>query len=192
MIHHSFSTRLDNTCFQDTFHGKKRNKSTLLTLVIALLTTLLSGCGATSVNGKHVLLETDEKIAAATVYFIRPFTYRERGVADNPVKIELNRNQIISLGKGEYTMVRIKPVEATITTKNYTMYTNKLMPIEMTRSATMTFDAGQRYFIHIRQVNEEFRGVYYLPELIGLTTAKRMTSDLKSSGVSSDADIEKL
>jgi len=159
---------------------------------LVILITSISGCGSTSVNAKHILLETNKETAAATVYFIRPFTYRERGIADNPVKIELNRKEIILLGKGEYTMVRIKPVEATITTKNYSMFTNKLMPIEMIRSATMTFEAGQNYFIHIKQVNEEFRGVYYLPELIGLKTAKRITSDLKSSGVTSNANIENL
>ncbi len=163
-----------------------------LTFIIVILSVLISSCGSTSVNRKHILLETDKEVAAANVYFIRPFTYRERGIADNPVKIELNRKEIISLGKGEYTMVRIRPVEATITTKNYSMFTNKLMPVEMTRNATMTFYAGKNYFIHIKQVNEEFRGVYYLPELIGLETAKRMTLDLKSSGVASDADIQKL
>ncbi|NOX42764.1 MAG: hypothetical protein GXP19_03395 [Gammaproteobacteria bacterium] len=165
---------------------------TVILFTVIMFSTLISGCGSTSVNSKHILIETDKEVAAASVYFIRPFTYRERGIADNPVKIELNRKEIISLGKGEYTLVRIKPVEATITTRNYSMFTNKLMPIEMTRNANMTFAAGETYFIHIKQVNEEFRGVYYLPELIGLTTAKRMASDLKSTGVDSDADIEKL
>ncbi len=189
MIQYSHSKSGNNNV-----NEKKLNKYkfALLTFSIAILSILISGCGSTSVNTTHILLEADKEIAAANVYFIRPFTYRERGIADNPVKIELNRKEIISLGKGEYTMVRIKPVEATITTRNYSMFTNKLMPIEMIRSATMTFDAGQNYFIHIKQVDEEFRGIYYLPELIGLKTAKRITSDLKSSGIASDADIEKL
>jgi len=167
-----------------------RRGITFLAIISALIA--ISSCGSTSINTKHILVETDEKIPAATVYFIRPFTYRERGIADNPVKIELNRKELIALGKGEYTLIRIKPIDATITTKNFSMFTNKLLPIEMKRSANLTFDAGQTYFIHIRQVNEEFRGVYYLPELIGLKTAKRMSAELKSIGVSSGATIEEL
>ena len=159
-------------------------------LVSVVLVT--SGCGSTSVNKKHILVETDSEKPSANVYFIRPFTYRERGIADNPVKIELNRKELITLGKGEYTLVHIKPVDATITTRSFTMFTNKLMPVEMTRRANMNFESGQTYFIHIRQVNEEFRGVYYLPELIGLETAKRITAELRATGGARGAKIKNL
>jgi hypothetical protein len=153
---------------------------------------VITGCGSTSVNDDHILVESEDGNPAANVYFIRPFTYRERGISDNPVKIELNRKELITLGKGEYTLVHIKPVDATITTRSFTMHTNKLMPVEISRSANMHFEHGQTYFIHIRQVNEEFRGVYYLPELIGLETAKRMTAELRADGAARSAEIEDL
>ena len=153
---------------------------------------VIAGCGSTSVHNDHILIETKEENPGANVYFIRPFTYRERGIADNPVKIELNRKKLVTLGKGEYTLVKIKPVEATITTRSHTMHTNKLMPVEISRSANMHFEHGQTYFIHIRQVNEEFRGVYYLPELIGLKTARRLTATLRASGDARSARIEDL
>lgn len=171
----------------------KRYAARLTVVFFALaVMTVLTGCGSTAVNKKHILIETDAKKSYAKVFFIRPFTYRERGIADNPVKIELNRKQLISLGKGEYTAVHLKPVDATITTRSFSMFTNKLLPIEMTRSATMNFSEGQTYFIHIKQVNEEFRGVYYLPELIGAKTAKRMIESLRAIGDASSADFKNI
>jgi len=161
-------------------------------IFIVSIMLIIGGCSLTSINKKHFLIETNKEKPASTVYFIRPFTYRERGIADNPVKIALNRKKLISLGKGEYTMLRIKPIDATITTRSYTKFTNKFEPIEMTRSANMSFESGQTYFIHIRQVNEEFRGVYYLPELVGLKTAKRITEGVHAIGGARSAKIKNL
>lgn len=154
--------------------------------------SILSGCGSTTINKKHLLIENNEKIAAASVYFIRPFTYRERGIADNPVKIELNRKLLIELGKGELTLIRLKAADATISTRSFTMFTNKLLPVEVKRNAQMSFIAGETYYIHIRQVNEEFRGVYYLPELVGPKAAKRLADGLNAVGEASSSDFDNL
>lgn len=174
---------------------KTSNINTTAFYYIALVFCLplfLNACGSTSVNKKHLLIETNQDKPAANVYFIRPFTYRERGIADNPVKIELNRKTLIKLGKGEYTLIRLKTSDATITTRSYSMFTNKLLPVEMKRSANMTFTEGETYYIHIRQVNEEFRGVYYLPELVGPKTAKRLAAGLSATGAASSDHFEKL
>lgn len=157
----------------------------------ALLWSLLAGCG-TTVENNHPLLEPSPNASTANVYFIRPFTYREQGAADNPVKIEVNGAQILELGKGEYTLLRMKPADVTLTTRNLTRFTNKNDLVEMTRSLEMEWKPGQTYFIHIRQVNEEFRGIYYLIQPVDLPTAKSLIVDLHVAGAARSARIDKL
>lgn len=153
---------------------------------------LLSGCGSTSIFQHHILIEHDAKKPAANVYFIRPFTYRERGVADNEVIIDLDQKKLLELAKGEYTLLRIKPDNATITTHSISMYTNKLTPVKMTKTISVNFEAGKTYFIHIKQYNEEFRGVYYQPELIDLNAAKQLTEDLHATGLARSKPIDEI
>lgn len=160
-------------------------------LICAAVVALLVGCG-TSVEKTHPLVEAQPDVAAARVYFIRPFTYRERGVADNPVKIELNGMSLLKLGKGEYTMLRLKPGKARLTTRNRTTFTNKNEPVEMTREATLDFTQDKVYFLHVRQVNEEFRGVYYLVEPVDLATAKGLIEDAAVIGAARGARIEDM
>jgi hypothetical protein len=157
----------------------------------AILPLLVGGC-ATTVVQTHPLIETAPDAATAKVYFIRPFTYRERGAADNPVKIEVNNAPLLELGKGEYTLLHLKPSAITVTTRNFTRFTNKNDLVEMTRSIELDLKPGNTYFLHIRQVNEEFRGVYYLIQPVDQNTAKGLVLDLHPSGAARSARITDL
>ncbi len=162
-----------------------------LAVALGAVLLLVSGC-ATTVVQTHPLMDQEPSATTAKVYFIRPFTYRERGAADNPVKIEINNSPLMELGKGEYTLVYLKPSSITVTTRNFTRFTNKNELIEMTRSLDMELKPGNTYFLHIRQVNEEFRGVYYLIQPVDLTTAKGLVLDLHVSGAARSAPIPDL
>jgi len=140
-----------------------------LWICIGLL-AVTTGC-ATSINKEHPMIVTQPDVAAASLYFIRPMTYRERGIADNPVGVEINGMELLKLGKGEYTLLRIRPEKILLKTHNRTAFTNKNEYVEMTRELRLELAPGKTYFIHIRQVNEEFRGVYYLPVLVDLKAA---------------------
>lgn len=165
------------------------HRSFWLTLLLPVwFSVLLASC--TTVNTSHPLYASQPDIAAANVYFIRPFTYRERGIADNPVMIELGGVKLLELGKGEYALIRLKPDKATLTTRNFTRFTNTEGVIEMTRALPLELMPGKTYYIHIRQVNEEFRGVYYLPELIDLRSAQQLVPDTRAIGAASSARIE--
>lgn len=153
---------------------------------------LLNACGSTSINRKHELFVRDPDLAAAQIYFIRPFTYRERGLADNPVHIEVNGQPLLDIGKGEYTFLRMKAQKIRITTRSLSEFTNKLEPVEMTRSSEIILQPDQRYFLHVKQVNEEFRGVYYVIENINLETAKGLVANLHSVSVPGKLAIEDL
>lgn len=169
-----------------------QGKHTMTRFVLVLLAlALVSACG-TEVHRQHPLFVEHADIAAANVYFIRPYTYRERGVADNPVKIEVAKAPLLELGKGEYTLIRLKPGVTTVTTRNLTMFTNKTEPVEMTRAIEIDLQAGKTYFLHIEQVNEEFRGVYYLIKPIDLRTAKVLAADVLATGAARAAPILQL
>jgi hypothetical protein len=167
-------------------------KSPLNYLLLLMLSLLITACSSTSLNKKHELFAQDPDIAAAQVYFIRPDTYRERGLADNPVAIEANGKHLMDLAKGEYTYVRMKPVKVTFTTRSLTLFTNKMEPVEMTRTSEITLQPNERYFLHVKQVNEEFRGVYYLIDMVSLETAKSLIDGLRTSSVPGSLAIDKL
>ncbi len=161
-------------------------------LVLSSLAFLASGCASSIVNS-HPLFELAPDASTVNVYFIRPFTYRERGAADNPVKIDINGAQILELGKGEYALLHLKPAAVTVSTRNFTRFTNKDELVEMTRKLEMDFKPGRTYFLHIRQVNEEFRGVYYVIQPVDLQTAKGLVIDLHAAGSAArSAPIDRL
>lgn len=161
-------------------------------LLLACLLVLLSACGSTSRNKSNSLYITDQDVAAAQVWFIRPFTYRERGLADNPVKISINSEPLLELGKGEYTFVRLRAGKHTITTSNLSQFTNKLDPVEMTRTVEINMQPEQQYFLHVRQVNEEFRGVYYVIERLDLEAAKALVEGVAATGVPGKYKLNKM
>lgn len=160
-------------------------------LLGAWLLTALAGC-ATSVNKIHPAVVTQPDVAAANVYFIRPLTYRELGIADRPVSIELNDTELLKLGKGEYTLLRLRPEKALLKTRNLTTFANKNEYVEMTRELRLELAPGQTYFIHIQQVNEEFRGIYYVPLLVDLKTAKELIIDSRAVDAARRAPIDTL
>lgn len=160
-------------------------------LISAWLFTALTGC-ATSINKTHPMIVTQPDIAAAQVYFIRPLTYRERGIADNPVTIEFNGTELLKIGKGEYTLLRIRPEKVLLKTRNLSPFTNLNEYVEMTRELRLELAPGKTYFIHIQQVNEEFRGIYYLPLLVDLTTAKTLIIDSRPTDAARRAPLDTL
>lgn len=162
----------------------------LLLFCLGLLAAL-TGC-ATTINKEHPMIVTQPDVAAANVYFIRPMTYRERGIADNPVVIEFNGMELLKIGKGEYTLLRLRPEKVLLKTRNRTAYTNKDEYVEMTRELRLELAPGKTYFIHIRQVNEEFRGVYYVPMLVDLKTAKELILDSGPTLGGRSAPIDEL
>lgn len=160
-------------------------------LIYVVLLAALAGC-ETTINKIHPMIVTQPDVAAANVYFIRPVTYRERGIADNPVKIEFNGIELLKIGKGDYTLLRVRPEKVLLKTRNMTPFTNKNEYVEMTRELPLELAPGKTYFIHIRQVNEEFRGIYYVPMLVDLKTAKELIIDARPTDAARNARIDTL
>ena len=164
---------------------------------IYILTTALcfTVAGCTAVQESNVLVRTEietsnpylargeDFLEPAKVYFIRPMTERRMGAADNLITIDINRNRLLKIDKGEYTLVDLKPndnVEITINSITAWGTTHEIKEVSKTRRFSL--ESGQTYFISAKMVDGEFRGVYFLPKSIDLETAKKITKRLRPIG----------
>ena len=157
-------------------------------IVAALLCLLLGGCW-TKINDTHPLLQSDARRPYATVYFLRPRTERFMGMADNRVTVLLDQQPLLELVKGEYTLVRIFPGQAWVAIENQTTYGPAHRIKTETRSRSFTFVAGQTYYIAIKPIDGEFRGVHFLPQALTLAEAQSLKPRMRAVGAAGDDSI---
>lgn len=161
-------------------------------VTVIILASLLYGCGG-DVNLKHPMVETDVADEhVAKVYFIRPMPLKFKGVADQKVKVDFNNEELLTLSEGYYTLVKLKPSKGEVTTHSKTKFTNDNVPIDVSRSRAYRFIAGKTYFIELKRVDEEFRGIFYDPAPITYEKALALSKDLRASGEAKDEPIDKL
>lgn len=163
---------------------------------------LLMACA--TVNKTHPQLVTGEmtaeqKAQLATVYFIRPKPYKSKGVADKPVRIEFQKELLLVQDEGNYSLLYIKPSKGELVVHSKTLFANQHIPVDVWRAREYKFIEGKTYFIHVRQIDEEFRGVFYEPEPISLREAKELivtgkgrSGNTIATGVARSAPIDKL
>ena len=146
----------------------------------------------TDVNRSHSLMQSDLSRPHAAVYFIRPTTEHVAGFADNELDVELDGEDLISLGKAEYTLVYLKPRDVTITLRNRTQVRGRWEVTELEQSRQFSFKAGETYFIVTRMFDGEFRGAHFIPESISLVDAKNAVHYLKPAGLANQHPISNL
>ena len=172
-----------------------RNRKISLIFLILLTISLFSGCA--TVNSKHPMvvskeLKAGDPVNFAYAYFIRPKLYKSKGVADEPVRIEFQEKFLLELDEGSYALLLIKPSKGELKVFNETQFINKIHPVEVWRAREYKFIEGKTYFIHIKQLDEEYRGVFYDPEPVDLEIAKKLAEKPRASGEARNAPIEKL
>lgn len=191
----SFMVYINNKKLKLGSGMSSRNKRISLSFLALLSIFLFSGCA--TVNYKHPMvinkeLKPGDPVNFAYVYFIRPKLYKSKGVADEAVRIEFQEKVLLELDEGSYTLLRIKPSKGELKVFNETKFINKIHPVEVWRAREYKFIEGKTYFIHIKQINEEFRGVFYDPEPISFEMAKTLAEKPHASGEARNAPIEKL
>ncbi len=158
-------------------------------LAIALL--LSSGCA--TVNTQHPALAEQPGPNVASVYFIRPVPVFSHDFADAPVTIEFQGEKLLKLAEGVYTLLYLKPAKGELKVYSNTLYTNQKSSQRVWKERVYRFVGGRTYFIHIKQIDEEFRGIFYEPDLVSLQEAKRLVKHLKRIGAAANAHpINKL
>lgn len=164
---------------------------------IMMLFIMVIFAGCSTINKQHPMLVTQEikdgdNVAFASVYFIRPKPLKPKGVADKPITVEYQDKTILTVEQGGYTLLRIKPSEGFIKVNSETKFINKLEPIKVWRARHYKFIEGKTYFIYLKRVNEEFRGIFYEPQPIDFENAKKLAEDCFATGEARGNPIDKL
>lgn len=175
----------------------------------------MSGCGTmsgTRVNGQHHLVSQAPETQFATVYFLRPPTERAMGFSDNALTVKVDGSRLLTLDKGDYTLVYMRPrVRTTVTLENLTEVGPTKSAATMSdydahnwiqrgtwpvRSMSKTYDfefsAGKAYYLVLEPVDGEFRGVFFTLRSVDAFTAKQVTEDMRPRGDAKRAPLSTL
>lgn len=158
--------------------------------LLVLLSVLLAGCAGTRIETAHPLLSEGEP--AATVYFIRPWTERYMGMADNVITVEADAMPLARLVKGEYTMARLRPGTVFLTARNDTTWGHSHFIREMSNSERFDFAPGETYFVVLEPFDGEFRGVHFEMADVDLQDARELTRNMRGKGSARSAPIDRL
>ncbi|WP_455201547.1 hypothetical protein [Kaarinaea lacus] len=163
------------------------------TLPVFLLAHLLvSGC-SNPVNYKNSHIQSDaEDTHIAKVYFLRPMPVKYKGIADNKLRVDFNKEKLLTLNEGQYALVKLEPSKGKISTHSRTKFIGSPDPINVSRDREYRFIAGKTYFIHLQRVDEEFRGIFYDPAPITFQQALKLSTSLHAVGDASDEPIDEI
>lgn len=150
----------------------------------------LSACETAKVNQNSYLAVEAKDQHIAKVYFLRSKPVKYKGIADSKITVDINGAPLITIDEGVYTMVKIKPAKAKITTHSKTKFITQYKPINVTRTREYNFIAGKTYFINLKRVDEEFRGIFYDPEPVKLEQARKIAEPLRAVGGARKAPIK--
>jgi hypothetical protein len=167
-------------------------------LLILICSFCLGGCAAWGWNGtqvntaNHLISKAGEPLYS-TVYFLRPLTERAMGFSDNALTISLDGNKLLTLEKGDYTLIYMRPrVRTTMTLENLTEVGPFWKTKKMDKNYEFGFRAGETYFIVFEPVDGEFRGVYFTARNVDRFTAKQLAHNLRPAGEARKAPLDTL
>jgi len=147
-------------------------------LILGSMAVALGACTVTTVDRDHPLLRPKSDGLATKVYFIRPRTERYNGAADDRIRVEVGRNPLMVMGKGEYTLLRLLPGKARVKVYSDTTWGPKHEFDTRVHSREFDFKPAETQYIVMTLVDGEFRGAYYKPEMID---AKRAAGLIKGA-----------
>ena len=149
-----------------------------------LFVFVVSGCGTTAIMETHPLLADPLNDKAAKVYFIRPDSGFD-GVRGNAYKISLDGQNLLTIAKGEYTLVSLKEYSGDMTVESSDVVNRGGLNswTKVKGSRRFHFEGSKTYYITFSQgLHDPFQGTAYFP--VGMTEidAKKMANTLKPIG----------
>ncbi len=169
--------------------GRLAGRVAVLATVLAVAMSLTACVGSRVVPDNPRLRPASDQLAAH-VYFIRPRTERFLGAADNRIDVQLDRHPLLTLSKGEYTLLHILPGKAHIEVRSATTWGPKQAFKRWTRSADLHFEPQQTYYVAFTPVDSEFRGVYYRIEQVDAEQAAYLVVGARPFGDARQRPIE--
>ncbi len=149
-----------------------------------LLVWLVAGCGSTAIKESHPLLANSSVPNIAKVYFIRPDP-GFRGVMGNAFTISLGGQELLTIAKGEYTLVYLKCYSGDVTVESSTVVNRGGMNTQVTvkESLPFKFDESKTYYITFKEYQKGMmQGTSYIPYNIVEDVAQNLASDLTPIG----------
>jgi hypothetical protein len=172
--------------------GRLAARGALWSAILVSACLMLFGCTASSVNSSNPLLSDYPDALVAKVYFIRPRTERYMGMADNRLTVELDRQPLLKLAKGEYALLHLQPGTAALGLRSMTTWGPGHKIKEMSTLKEFSFAPGQTYYISVQPVDGEFRGVQFHASRIDRDTAAELSRNLNPVGRARNAPIQPL
>lgn len=175
----------------------------------------MTGCGTmsgTRVNSEHHLVSQAPETQFATVYFMRPPTERAMGFSDNTLTVKVDGSELLTLDKGDYTLVYMRPrVRTSVTLENLTevgptksaatmsdhdthnWIQRGTWPVQpMSKTYDFEFSPGKTYYLVLEPVDGEFRGVFFTLSSIDAFAAKQMIGGMRPMGDAKRAPLSTL
>jgi len=152
--------------------------------ITGLLVFLAAGCGTTAIKESHSLLANSSVDNIAKVYFIRPDP-GFRGVMANAFTISLGGQELLTIAKGEYTLVYLKYYSGDVTVESSTVVNRggKNTQVTVKESLPFKFDESKTYYITFREYQKGMmQGASYIPYSITEDAARNLASKLKPIG----------
>ncbi len=158
--------------------------------LVAAVVLLAAGCAGSRLVPDNPRLRPATDQLAARVYFIRPRTERFLGVADNRIDVSLDGHPLLSMSKGEYTLLHLLPGRARIEVRSATTWGPDQAFKVWSRRAGFVFEPQKTYYLAFTAVDGEFRGVYFRPELVDEARAAYLVVGARAFGDAKRRPIE--
>lgn len=142
------------------------------------LVFLVVGCGTTAIQESHPLIGNSADGNVAKVYFIRPDSGFD-GVKGNAFTISLDGQKLLTLAKGEYTLVNLKHYSGDVTVESSAVVNRGGMNTQVTvkESQPFVFEEATTYYVTFQ---ESPRG--YIPYCITQESARNTAKKLNPVG----------
>lgn len=160
---------------------------------VPLVVASVAGCGgSTSVHPTHPLIAAGGAVERTKVYFIRPDP-GFRGVMDMPVTISLGGAELLTLAKGQYTLIPLASGSAEMKVESYTVAgpSNRMTPVSTTTQLTFS-PRGTQYLVFELVPRGWLAGSVFLPHQVSRDRALDTVRGLTPVGMAIDEPISKF
>jgi len=137
-------------------------------LFIFVVLVSAGGCvGSTVIQSSHPLITKEGATDTAKVYFIRPDP-GFRGVMDMPVSISLAGAELLTLAKGQYTLMQLAAGTTELKVDSYTVAGPTNAMTKVSSNTQLSFSAGETHYLVFELVPRDFLRESRRGNLVGL------------------------
>ena len=151
-------------------------------ITFLLLTLTVTGC-ATTINKIHPALTQATDSNVVKLYIIRS-KEAFNGITGLPFSVSLNDEKLMTIAKGEYTLVYLKPFSGNVTVQSWTVKGMNNSMSKATASKLFTFGSRETYYLTFVEIRGGLmQGSIYTPISIPRDKAVSLTQKLKPVGM---------